>query len=364
MKNPYETLIHQIHAPDGLDERVLEAARQTVPRKKRPWLPAAVCAACALALVLGGLRLPSGSTAPDGSPEAALPYLEFGITASALDSSAPSPDAPLSFTAQHIGGADDCCLFQVEGGRISTVQLTIQEGTLYLFNEDRQTLEQLGPDTGEMGFDPEARYGFRLADQVGFLTIAVRFSDGQRSSRSYRLYDAALCGETGEQPLSPGAYYSDARPLSVRASDTTDSPQLLCPLSQVSPRISRGFGWRDSPADSAARFHPGVDLPAPQGTPVQAAADGVAAEIGISPSGGSYVLLDHGNGLSTYYQNCREISVELNQQVTAGQEIALVGNTGMSTGAHLHFEVRVDGQPQNPLLHFSQDTVAALEHSA
>ncbi len=358
MKNPYENLIHHIHVPAGLNDRVLEnAQQQTVPRKKRPWLPAAVCAACALVLMLGSIRLPSETTAPAASTEAALPHLEFGITACALDGKAPTPDTPLSFTAQHIGGADSCCLFQVEGAQMSTVQLTIQEGTLYLFNEEQQTLEHLGDDTGEIGFDPEARYGFRLADQVGFLTIAVQFSDGQRSSRTYRLYDEALCGETGEKPLSPGPYYSDARPLSVRASDTADSPQLLFPLTQETTRISSGFGWRDT----TTRFHPGVDLPAEKGTPIQAAADGVVAEIGLSRRGGNYVLIDHGNGLATYYQNCQEISVELNQQVHAGQEIALVGNAGMSTGPHLHFEVRVDGQPQDPLLHFSQDTVATLE---
>ena len=350
MKNPYENLIHQIHVPAGLNVRVLEAARQAVPRKKRSWLPAAVCAACALLLVLGSIRLPS---------KAPLPHLEFGITACALDSSTSAPDAPLSFTAHHIGEEDRCCLFQVEGARISTVQLTIQEGTLYRLHEN-QSLERLGADTGEIDFEPEARYGFQLADQVGFLTIAVQFSDGQRSSRTYRLYDEALCEETGEQPLASGSYYSDARPLSVRASETANTPQLLCPLSQSSPRISNGFGWRESQAAEAARFHPGVDLAAPQGTPIQAAAAGTVAEIGISPKGGRYLVLDHGNGLSTCYQNCRELSVELSQRVDARQEIALVGNTGPSTGSHLHFEVRVDGQPRNPLLYFSQDTLSVL----
>ncbi len=360
MKNPYETLMDAIHVPVGLNDQVLEnARRQTAPPKKRPWIPAAVCAACALVLVLGSIRLPSETTAPAASPEAMLPHLEFGITACALDSKASAPDTPLSFTAQPIGGADRCCLFQVEGSQISTIQLIIQEGTLYLFNEEAQTLERLGNDTGEIGFDPEARYGFRLSDQVGFLTIAVQFSTGQRSSRTYRLYEEAPSAETGNSTLTPSPYYSDARPLSVRVSDTASTPQLRFPLTQETTRISSPFGrsWRGT----TAIFHPGVDLPAEKGTPIQAAADGTVAEIGMDQKGGNYVLLDHGNGLATYYQNCQEISVELNQQVHIGQEIALVGNTGMSTGSHLHFEVRVDGQPQDPLLHFSQDTVASLQ---
>ena len=101
-------------------------------------------------------------------------------------------------------------------------------------------------------------------------------------------------------------------------------------------------------------FHYGIDVPAERGTPILAAADGTVAEIGFDAERGNYIVLDHGGGLETLYGQCRDILDTLAEgdTVSAGEMIAAVGSTGMSTGPHLHFEVLQDGEPQNPVAYF------------
>lgn len=96
-------------------------------------------------------------------------------------------------------------------------------------------------------------------------------------------------------------------------------------------------------------FHSGVDMAAATGTPIHAAAAGVA-RIAQSPGGyGLYVVLDHGGGVTTLYGHMEEASLSNGEAVRAGDAIGLVGSSGMSTGPHLHFEVRRDGRPVDPI---------------
>ena len=85
---------------------------------------------------------------------------------------------------------------------------------------------------------------------------------------------------------------------------------------------------------------------------ITAAAAGTVLETGFDTVRGNYLLLDHGNGITTLYGQCRQVFVETGDTVEAGEEIALLGSTGMSTGPHLHFEVRQDGEAQNPVAYF------------
>jgi murein DD-endopeptidase MepM/ murein hydrolase activator NlpD len=109
--------------------------------------------------------------------------------------------------------------------------------------------------------------------------------------------------------------------------------------------ISSGFGWRDF--DSS--FHMGLDLAAPTGTPIYAAVDGTVIISGYSSSAGNWVVISHGNGLVTKYMHASALYVSAGQSVSAGDTIAAVGNTGNSFGAHLHFQVEINGSAVNPL---------------
>lgn len=124
--------------------------------------------------------------------------------------------------------------------------------------------------------------------------------------------------------------------------------------------LTDGFGPRRHPITGEWGLHRGLDFAAPHGTPVVAVADGVVAFAGRRAGYGRLVILDHGEGLrfsadedevqsfNTRYGHLSAIEVEEGQRVTRGQEIGLVGSTGQSTGAHLHYEVRVDGEAVNP----------------
>ncbi|MGO4330745.1 M23 family metallopeptidase [Cupriavidus sp. 2TAF22] len=109
-----------------------------------------------------------------------------------------------------------------------------------------------------------------------------------------------------------------------------------------------GFGWRFDPFSGRRTPHDGVDFSAPVGTPVVAAAGGVVVAAEWHPEYGNLIDIDHGNGLKTRYAHASRMLVKPGDLVKPGQQIALVGSTGRSTGAHLHFEVHVDGVPQNP----------------
>ena len=114
-------------------------------------------------------------------------------------------------------------------------------------------------------------------------------------------------------------------------------------------RISSYFGYRKQPLPGASTNHKGVDFAAPTGTPIYAAAAGTVISSGYSGNAGKMIVINHGNGVITYYMHCNALYVSAGQKVTKGQNIAVVGSTGNSTGPHLHFQVNVNGVPQNPL---------------
>jgi murein DD-endopeptidase MepM/ murein hydrolase activator NlpD len=113
--------------------------------------------------------------------------------------------------------------------------------------------------------------------------------------------------------------------------------------------ITSGFGMRYHPILHIVRMHTGIDFGAPIGTPIHAAADGDVIATTYMRGYGHVVILDHGGGISTVYAHTSAVYCSPGQHVLRGQTIAAVGNSGLSTGPHLHFEVRVGGQPVNPL---------------
>lgn len=119
------------------------------------------------------------------------------------------------------------------------------------------------------------------------------------------------------------------------------------PLASM-PRPSSGFGSRAAPLAGASTNHAGIDLPARTGTPVLATADAVVEFVGKAGGYGNLIRLDHGGGTQTRYGHLSGFNVRDRQQVSKGDVIGYVGNTGNSTGAHLHYEVRVNGKPVDP----------------
>jgi murein DD-endopeptidase MepM/ murein hydrolase activator NlpD len=118
--------------------------------------------------------------------------------------------------------------------------------------------------------------------------------------------------------------------------------------------LTQGFGPShysyEPPYGSYPHFHTGIDLAAPLNSPVVAAAAGVVLVVGRDPWGyGSYVVISHDGGLATLYGHLNVVKVVVGQQVNQAQQIGLEGSTGISTGPHVHFEVRSGGVPTDPL---------------
>ncbi|UCF95398.1 MAG: M23 family metallopeptidase [Desulfobacterales bacterium] len=118
--------------------------------------------------------------------------------------------------------------------------------------------------------------------------------------------------------------------------------------SQVKSWRSSSFGYRKSPFTGRREFHRGYDISAPEGTPVLATADGVVTFAGKKGLLGETVVIDHGHGVITRYGHCSKILKKRGEKVKRWDAIALVGNTGRSTGPHVHYEVRLNGVPVNP----------------
>jgi hypothetical protein len=116
--------------------------------------------------------------------------------------------------------------------------------------------------------------------------------------------------------------------------------------------ISSRFGYRRDPFTDQWRWHRGVDISAPSGTPIIATADGVISYVGRRGGLGRVVEIDHGYEFSTLYGHCSVVRVRKGERVTRGQLIALVGKTGRTTGSHVHYEVMVSGTPVNPKNYF------------
>jgi murein DD-endopeptidase MepM/ murein hydrolase activator NlpD len=112
--------------------------------------------------------------------------------------------------------------------------------------------------------------------------------------------------------------------------------------------ITSGYGIRTHPVFKVEKKHDGIDIGAPVGEPVKAALSGTVIEVRTDENYGNIVVIDHGSNLKTLYGHLDEIKVSENQQVFRGEEIGLVGNSGISTGSHLHFEVWINDRPVDP----------------
>jgi murein DD-endopeptidase MepM/ murein hydrolase activator NlpD len=158
------------------------------------------------------------------------------------------------------------------------------------------------------------------------------------------------------------------RRANLLASSFEEAKDSLASHSQrlaATPSIMPTNGWltsafssmREHPILHIARPHEGIDVTAPMGSPIEAPASGVVVDAGWESGYGNTVTLDHGYGIVTKFAHASKLLVKVGQHVSRGQRIALVGNTGLATGPHLHYEVHVNGRPVDPLKYVLPDKV-------
>lgn len=176
----------------------------------------------------------------------------------------------------------------------------------------------------------------QIGDNAATLQKLIEEAEAERIKQEQQL--AAQQAAQQQQSSGGGSYTPPSTTPVVSGSGQFTNP---CPGAV----ISSTFGYRDF--DGA--FHKGLDLAAGEGTPTYAAADGTVVIAGWSDSAGNWVVINHGNGLTTKYMHHSALCVTAGQTVVKGQQIGYVGNTGNSFGAHLHFQVESGGVAVDPL---------------
>ena len=151
-----------------------------------------------------------------------------------------------------------------------------------------------------------------------------------------KLKDAAVDQEELSQRMME--FFQDQQSL-------LDSTPSIWP---VKGWITSGFGTRKSPFTGKRTMHSGLDIATKSGTPIIAPANGIVSFAGKKGSFGNVLVIDHGNGYSTFYGHCSKLLKNVGDKVKRGDTVAKVGNTGRSTGSHLHYEVRVNSVAENP----------------
>ncbi len=126
------------------------------------------------------------------------------------------------------------------------------------------------------------------------------------------------------------------------------------PTKKPSSGSMRGYGSRRHPVYGYYHFHPAVDMSSSTGTPIYAAGAGTVVTASYGRSQGNYIVINHGNGFTTVYMHCSKMNVSVGQKVHKGELIGKVGSTGTATGPHLHFEIRLYGEPLNPTIMIMQ----------
>lgn len=205
---------------------------------------------------------------------------------------------------------------------------------------------------------------YRTIYQADTIPEAVRNSGfgGTHGYRSYEGYESSvlvidvarkidiLSKKLNVQSLSYSELFELAKDRELLL---THIPALQPIHNEGLTRIGSFYGYRQHPIIGGIHFHEGLDLTAPMGTPVYASGDGTVIRIDFNRSRtgyGNFIIIDHGvNGITTRYAHLNTIDVKHGQEVKRGEQLGTVGNTGMSTAPHLHYEIRINGHSVNPL---------------
>ena len=196
-----------------------------------------------------------------------------------------------------------------------------------------------------LGAEPiplSARMG--ATQQISYYDSLARMTNTQLAADIQRKVDI-LEKELYVQATSYDEILELAKNQNVRMENI---PAIQPVLNKDLKRMASGYGWRVDPIYHIRRFHEGMDFSAPVGTDIFATGNGTVVYSGWRQGYGETVEIDHGFNYSTLYAHCSKRVVRVGQKVKRGDVIALVGNTGKSTGPHLHYEVHYNGRPIDP----------------
>jgi len=141
-------------------------------------------------------------------------------------------------------------------------------------------------------------------------------------------------------------HYNNLEAIYLKQSVFKDTLPNASPVN--APFNSSSYGWREDPFLGVRAFHEGLDFSAEAGQPIKATAAGIVIAAEVTPEYGNMVRISHGSGLETRYAHAAKLLVKEGDRIKKNQVVALVGNTGRSTGPHLHYEIRVNGEPLDP----------------
>ena len=222
------------------------------------------------------------------------------------------------------------------------------------------TASKLAAPMGHMRLTPSRKSGEKAADVSLIGEPASSFSDDsyyKSLDTFYALRNSAISGAV-TQVIDRDSAFGAVAGIGMGASDLAIDAPSLWPV--IGP-ITSSFGQREDPVKGTGEgeFHTGVDISAPAGTPIRATADGVVKSADIESGYGREVILDNGHGIETCFAHMSGFAVMEGQSVVRGQVIGYVGRTGRTTGANLHYEVRIHNTPVNPHK-YMRETLAGM----
>lgn len=201
-------------------------------------------------------------------------------------------------------------------------------------------MQEISPDVREAGFGGLDRYSFLENFEHSDLMVST--------ARQMDILTKRACVQSRS--------FDDVELLAKRAGDMASCVPSISPVKLSAIRITSPFGWRLHPVRNKMVFHEGIDFAGPPGTPIYATGDGIVESVYYNFFGyGNCIVIDHGFGYKTRYAHLKEAFVHEGQKVLKGENIASLGNSGLSTGPHLHYEVLYMGQQKNPWNFFSKD---------
>ena len=180
----------------------------------------------------------------------------------------------------------------------------------------------------------------QISDDIGATQEKLKKLKEAAAEAKRKQEEAAAAAAAARKAASSGGGSAGAPVVSGNGTFTHPCPGYTY--------ISSEFGWRAQPIAGASTNHKGMDFAAGTGTPIYAAASGTVTSASYSGNAGNLIVINHGNGLQTYYMHCNSMYVSAGQTVSKGQNIGSVGSTGNSSGPHLHFQVMLNGTPTNP----------------
>lgn len=257
--------------------------------------------------------------------------------------------------------------------------LTILSGTMLNYryqaniaNQDKVELAQLREVNGKQNVELEAlaKATAELQDNMNRLnqldSDLRRMVNGEEATSTSRSAPARLTNYNGQggPDVKPDIHQLNAlvkelklaviereQSLANLKGALIEKNERLAATPSIWPtngEVTSRFGWRSSPWGWGSNWHPGIDIANDTGTPVIATADGTVTNSGWYGGYGKMIEIDHGNGIVTIYGHNSQLLVSPGQKIKKGEQIAYMGNTGISTGSHLHYEVRVNGTAVNP----------------